>query len=71
MRSVIGGKVDILLFGHLHFGGTYHRTWQIKTVIDGGSSTGRSALGFFKIGIKHRVIDTEDFSVSEKNYLAD
>ncbi len=71
LREIIEGRADILLFGHLHFGGTYHNTWNIKIVIDGGSSTGKLALGIFSIKIKHRVIDPADFSVIEKNYLED
>lgn len=70
LRAIIENKVDVLLFGHLHFGGTYHDTWGIKVVIDGGSSTGRLALGLFGINIKHRVIDLSNFTVTETNYLA-
>ncbi|HTY13567.1 MAG TPA: metallophosphoesterase [Candidatus Omnitrophota bacterium] len=70
LRKIVEGKVDVLLFGHLHFGGTYHNTWRIKVVIDGGSSTGRLALGLFGINIKHRVVDLSDFSVKETDYLS-
>jgi len=70
LKNIIAGKVDILLFGHLHFGGTYHNTWGIKVVIDGGSSTGKPALGIFGVKVKHWVIDLVDFSITEKNYLA-
>lgn len=69
LKEIVEGKIDLLLFGHLHFGGTYHNTWDIKVVIDGGSSTGRLALGLFWVNIKHRVIDLADFTVQEKNYL--
>jgi predicted MPP superfamily phosphohydrolase len=69
LKALIAGKIDVLLFGHLHFGGTYHRTWDIKVVIDGGSSTGRLALGLFGVNVKHRVIDLADYSVAERNYL--
>jgi 3',5'-cyclic AMP phosphodiesterase CpdA len=69
LRKIIGGKVDVLLFGHLHFGGTYHNTWGIKVVIDGGSSTGKAALGGFPITIRHRIIHLADMSVTEENFL--
>jgi 3',5'-cyclic AMP phosphodiesterase CpdA len=69
LKKIIGGKVDVLLFGHLHFGNTYHNTWGIKIVMDGGSSTGKKALGNIPITIKHRVINLSDMSVTEENFL--
>jgi len=70
LKAILAGKVDILLFGHLHFGGIYHNTWDIKVVIDGGSSTGKPALGIFGIRAKQWSIDLADYSVTEKDYLA-
>jgi len=69
LKKIIGGKVDVLLFGHLHFGNTYHNTWGIKVVMDGGSSTGKKALGGFPVNIHHRVIHLADMSVTEDNFL--
>jgi predicted MPP superfamily phosphohydrolase len=69
LKKIIGGRVDILLFGHLHFGHTYHNTWGIPVVIDGGSSTGKKALELFPINIRHRIIHLADMSVTEGNFL--
>ena len=69
LRKIIGGKVDVLLFGHLHFGNTYHNAWGIKIVMDGGSSTGKKALGGFPVTIHHRIIHLPDMSVTEENFL--
>jgi 3',5'-cyclic AMP phosphodiesterase CpdA len=69
LKKIIGGKVDVLLFGHLHFGNTYHNAWGIKVVMDGGSSTGKKALGNIPVNIQHRVIHLPDLSVKEENYL--
>ena len=69
LRKIIGGKVDILLFGHMHFGNTYPNAWGIKIVMDGGSSTGKKALDLFPVKIRHRVIHLSDMSVTEDNFL--
>ena len=68
LKAVIENKIDILLYGHLHFGRSYNKTWGIKIVLDGGSSTGKRAAKIFGIRIKHRVIDLTDLSIIEKNY---
>jgi predicted MPP superfamily phosphohydrolase len=70
LKAVIENKIDIFLYGHLHFGRSYNKTWGIRIVLDGGSSTGKRAAKIFGIRIKHRVIDLTDFSTVEKNYLA-
>lgn len=70
LRAIIENKIDILLWGHLHFGQSYNKAWGIKIVLDGGSSTGKRAAKIFRIRIKHRVIDLADLSIIEKNYLA-
>ncbi|MFH1541622.1 MAG: hypothetical protein ABIE84_00835 [bacterium] len=70
MKEIIEGKIDILLFGHLHFGRSYNGTWGIKVVLDGGSSTGKRAANILGLRIKHRVINLADFTVIEKNYLS-
>ncbi|MFC1568316.1 metallophosphoesterase family protein [Candidatus Margulisiibacteriota bacterium] len=70
LKAVIENKVDILLYGHLHFGRSYNNTWGIKVVLDGGSSTGKRTAKIFGARIKHRVIDLTDLSIIEKNYLA-
>lgn len=69
LKAVIENKIDVLLYGHLHFGRSYNKTWGIKIVLDGGSSTGKSAGLIFGIRVKHRVINLTDFSTVEKNYL--
>ena len=69
LKVVIANKVDVLLFGHLHFGLSYNNTWAIKVVLDGGSSTGKRAAKTLGIRVKHRTINLADFSVVEKNYL--
>lgn len=70
LKAVIADKIDIFLYGHLHFGRSCNKTWGIKIVLDGGSSTGKRAAKIFGIKIKHRVINLTDFSTIEKNYLA-
>lgn len=69
LKAVIENRIDVLLYGHLHFGRSHNKTWGIKIVLDGGSSTGKSAALILGIKIKHRVIDLADFSTIEKNYL--
>ncbi len=70
LKKVVENRVDLLLFGHLHFGRCYNQTWGIKLALDGGSSTGKRAARVLGINIKHRVIDLPDLSFVEKNYLA-
>lgn len=69
LRVVIENKIDILLYGHNHFGHSRNRAWGIKIVLDGGSSTGKRAFRIIGTKIKHRVINLSDFSIEEKNYL--
>jgi predicted MPP superfamily phosphohydrolase len=69
LKRIIQNKVDLLLFGHLHFGALYRKVWGIKVVADGGSSTGKPALGMFKTKVHHRVISLINFGITEKNYL--
>jgi 3',5'-cyclic AMP phosphodiesterase CpdA len=70
LKKIIEHRIDILLFGHLHLGWSYNNAWGIKIVLDGGSSTGKRMSRVFNLGIKHRVINLADFSITEKNYLA-
>lgn len=70
LKKVIENRIDVLLFGHLHFGRSYNNTWGIKVVLDGGSSTGKRAARVLGIQVKHRVIALADLSLVEKNYLA-
>ena len=70
LKAVIENKIDLLLYGHLHFGLSYNKAWGIKIVLDGGSSTGKRVAKIFGLRIKHRVINLADFSIIEKNYLA-
>ncbi len=70
LKAVVENKIDILLYGHLHFGRSYNKTWGIKIVLDGGSSTGKRAAKILGVRIKHRVINLTDLSIIEKNYLA-
>lgn len=69
LKAVIADRVDVLLYGHLHFGRSYNNIWGIKLVLDGGSSTGKRASKLLGIRIKHRVIALADLSIVEKNYL--
>ncbi|MFH1347105.1 MAG: metallophosphoesterase [Candidatus Margulisiibacteriota bacterium] len=70
LKKVVENRIDVLLYGHLHFGRSYNNAWGIPVVLDGGSSTGKRAASMLGIHIKHRVIDLADLSFVEKNYLA-
>lgn len=70
LKAVIENKIDIVLYGHMHFGWSNNKTWGIKIMLDGGSSTGKKMAKIFSIRIKHRGIDLTDLSIIEKNYLA-
>jgi len=69
LKAIIENKIDLLLYGHLHFGHSQNNAWGIKIVLDAGSSTGKRAAKILGIRIKHRIINLADFRIAEKNYL--
>lgn len=66
LREIIQNKVDLVLYGHNHVGKNHSGKWGIKIMLDGGSSTGKRSFGR---KIRHRIINLNDFSIQEKNYL--
>jgi len=64
--NIVRDQVDAVLYGHNHAAKDHSGTWGINVMLDGGSSTGKRMLWR---RVNHRMIDLNDFSICENNYL--
>jgi len=71
LKAVVENKIDVLLWGHLHFGAVYKNVWGAKLGLDAGSSSGKRAVRVISMKLKHRVIKLPGFIVEERDYLRD
>lgn len=63
LRRVVEGKIDALLFGHKHEGGTWNGQWGIPRIYDAGTCTGKGGKTML-----HRVMDLS--TPAEQDYDA-
>ncbi|MFC1482649.1 metallophosphoesterase family protein [Candidatus Margulisiibacteriota bacterium] len=66
-QKIVQGVVDVLLYGHNHFGHNTSGTWGIPVMLDGGSSTGKR---MFLRKVFHRMIRLPELTVVKKDYLS-
>lgn len=69
LKKIIGSKVDMVLCGHSHQYKNYNGSWNIKSIFNGGSSTGKPPASFMPNAgeeyPKTRIINLPNLNVEE------